>query len=89
MLLSDVAAAAPPPPEVLGPHSAVAQPDASTPKAGPPGVPERSARLRFFISSEHTADDIDRAVAAMAEELAHLEREGSTMAKLMMAKIKS
>ncbi len=36
----------------------------------PPGVPERSARLRFFISSEHTPAEIDNAVAVMAEELA-------------------
>ena len=35
----------------------------------PPGVPERSARLRFFISSEHTEEEIDGAVAAIVEEL--------------------
>ena len=55
----------------------------------PPGVLEQSARLRFFISSEHTEDEIDGAVAATREELSQLEREGSTlgtMAKLMMAK---
>lgn len=28
----------------------------------PPAVPERTARLRFFLTSEHSADDIDRAV---------------------------
>jgi 7-keto-8-aminopelargonate synthetase-like enzyme len=58
----------------------------------PPGVPEQSARLRFFISSEHTAEDIEGAVVATREELTRLEHEGtslSTMAKLMMAKIKS
>ncbi len=33
----------------------------------PPGVPERSARLRFFISSEHTEEEIDGAVAAVTE----------------------
>ncbi len=38
----------------------------------PPGVPERSARLRFFISSEHTEAELDGAVAAVAEELAAL-----------------
>ncbi len=38
----------------------------------PPGVPERSARLRFFISSEHTEAEIDGAVAAVAEELSAL-----------------
>ena len=40
----------------------------------PPGVPERSARLRFFISSEHSDADIDGAVAAIVEELAELRR---------------
>lgn len=58
----------------------------------PPGVPEQSARLRFFISSEHTAQDIDGAVEATREELTKLEREGvsfGTMAKLMMAKVRS
>jgi 8-amino-7-oxononanoate synthase len=58
----------------------------------PPGVPEQSARLRFFISSEHSTADIEGAVAATREELTKLEREGSTlgtMAKLMMAKLKA
>lgn len=32
-----------------------------------PVVPERSARLRFFLSSEHSAEDIGRAVAAMGD----------------------
>lgn len=31
-----------------------------------PVVPERSARLRFFLSAEHEAGDIERTVAAMA-----------------------
>jgi 8-amino-7-oxononanoate synthase len=39
----------------------------------PPGVPERSARLRFFISCEHTEAELDGAVAAIAEELAALD----------------
>ncbi len=43
----------------------------------PPGVPERSARLRFFISSEHTEAEIDGAVAAVAEELAALRGHGT------------
>ncbi len=38
----------------------------------PPGVPERSARLRFFISSEHTASELDGAVAAIVDELGTL-----------------
>lgn len=56
----------------------------------PPGVPEKSARLRFFLSSDHTVEDIDGVVAATHEELMRLEQEGTSlgqMAKLMMAKI--
>ena len=55
----------------------------------PPGVQEQSARLRFFISSEHSFDDIDGAVAATREELNELSRSGpavGAMAKLMMTK---
>ena len=58
----------------------------------PPGVPEQSARLRFFISAEHSVEDIEGAVQAMREELTRLEQEGSSlgsMAKLMMAKIRA
>ena len=47
----------------------------------PPGVPERSARLRFFISSEHTEAEIDGAVAAVAEELAVLTGHGRSAAE--------
>jgi len=32
-----------------------------------PAVPERRARLRFFVSSEHSFDQIDRAAALVAE----------------------
>ncbi|WP_319799538.1 aminotransferase class I/II-fold pyridoxal phosphate-dependent enzyme [Lichenihabitans sp. PAMC28606] len=35
-----------------------------------PAVPERTSRLRFFITSEHTAEQIRRTVAIVAEELA-------------------
>jgi len=38
----------------------------------PPGVPDRSARLRFFITSEHSKEQIERAVAITAEESAAL-----------------
>jgi 7-keto-8-aminopelargonate synthetase-like enzyme len=58
----------------------------------PPGVPEQSARLRFFISSEHSAEEIEGAVAATREELTKLEKEGvsfATMAKLMKARLTS
>ncbi len=34
-----------------------------------PAVPERSARLRFFISCEHTQEQIDEAVQVLAQEL--------------------
>ena len=35
-----------------------------------PAIPERLARLRFFLSSEHTAEQIELAVCLIAEELA-------------------
>ncbi len=38
-----------------------------------PAVEERAARLRFFITSCHTADQIRRTVAAMQEELAKID----------------
>ena len=31
-----------------------------------PVVPERSARLRFFLSAEHTPEEIERSIAALA-----------------------
>nr|WP_246329318.1 aminotransferase class I/II-fold pyridoxal phosphate-dependent enzyme [Chthonobacter rhizosphaerae] len=48
-----------------------------------PAVPEKSARLRFFITSIHTADEIDRAVAITAEELAGIRRTGSVLRQLV------
>jgi 8-amino-7-oxononanoate synthase len=33
----------------------------------PPAVPERSARLRFFLTSEHTEAQIDRTIEAIVE----------------------
>jgi len=41
-----------------------------------PAVPEKAARLRFFLTSNHTADDIDKAVAATAECLEKTRKEG-------------
>ena len=41
----------------------------------PPGVPEATARLRFFVSSEHTVEQIDAAIAATSEEMERLEAE--------------
>jgi 8-amino-7-oxononanoate synthase len=58
----------------------------------PPGVPEQSARLRFFISSEHRAEEIEGAVAATREELDKVIKEGvsfATMARLMKARLTS
>ena len=37
-----------------------------------PAVQERSARLRFFISSEHTEAQVHMAVEALAEEMRRL-----------------
>jgi 8-amino-7-oxononanoate synthase len=37
-----------------------------------PAVQERSARLRFFISSEHTEDQIQTTVEALADEMRRL-----------------
>ena len=37
-----------------------------------PAVPERSARLRFFVSCDHTEAQIVSSVQALAEELGHL-----------------
>jgi 8-amino-7-oxononanoate synthase len=39
-----------------------------------PAVPEKSARLRFFLSSEHTEEQIRFGVEATAEELRRLRR---------------
>jgi 8-amino-7-oxononanoate synthase/acyl carrier protein len=38
-----------------------------------PAVEERAARLRFFITSSHTPDQIRRTVAALEEELARID----------------
>ncbi|MEM6383172.1 MAG: aminotransferase class I/II-fold pyridoxal phosphate-dependent enzyme [Pseudomonadota bacterium] len=35
----------------------------------PPGVPEKSARLRFFLTCEHTSEEINRALDCIASEL--------------------
>ena len=37
-----------------------------------PAVPEQAARVRFFVSSEHTEAQISRTVAIVAEEMARL-----------------
>ncbi|MGY2051739.1 aminotransferase class I/II-fold pyridoxal phosphate-dependent enzyme [Methylobacterium sp. JK268] len=48
-----------------------------------PAVPERSSRLRFFLTSEHTPEQIRFTVAALAEELEELNRGGSLVERLM------
>jgi 7-keto-8-aminopelargonate synthetase-like enzyme len=49
-----------------------------------PAVPERSARLRFFVTSEHSEDQIDKTCAAIAEEA---ERIGDGTSLLMPGQI--
>ena len=41
-----------------------------------PAVPMQSARLRFFLSAQHEAEQIVAAVTATAEEMDSLRREG-------------
>lgn len=50
-----------------------------------PAVPERAARLRFFISSLHTHDQIRRTVKATAEALAKAGQEKLNMAQIAAA----
>lgn len=47
-----------------------------------PAVPERSARLRFFLSSEHTPDQLNRAVSVTAEQLRRLQADPVDLAGL-------
>lgn len=48
-----------------------------------PAVPMQSARLRFFISCEHTPDQIDGAVAATRAELDALNASGFSLERLL------
>ncbi len=48
-----------------------------------PAVAEKAARLRFFITSLHTDEQIDNAVAATAQELKIIQEEGVSVSKLM------
>jgi len=48
-----------------------------------PAVAEKAARLRFFITAAHTAEDIDTAVDATAEALAEVRAAGSQLKKLV------
>lgn len=47
-----------------------------------PAVPEKAARLRFFITSEHSFADIEEAVKITAEELAAVRSGGSLLRQL-------
>ncbi|MGL4966740.1 MAG: aminotransferase class I/II-fold pyridoxal phosphate-dependent enzyme [Inquilinus sp.] len=47
-----------------------------------PAVPEKSARLRCFVTAEHSRDQIDRAVAIIAEERERLLHEAPAAARL-------
>ncbi|WP_417695276.1 aminotransferase class I/II-fold pyridoxal phosphate-dependent enzyme [Roseibium sp.] len=48
-----------------------------------PAVAEKSARLRFFITSDHTLEQIDRAVNATVEELDKLNADTGVMDRLL------
>ncbi|MEI2387016.1 aminotransferase class I/II-fold pyridoxal phosphate-dependent enzyme [Breoghania sp. JC706] len=48
-----------------------------------PAVAEKAARLRFFITSEHTGEQIERAVARTAERLAQIRAGGSGLKALL------
>ena len=48
-----------------------------------PAVPERASRLRFFMTSEHTPEQITDTVAVIAEELSALETGSSLIEQLM------
>lgn len=48
-----------------------------------PAVAEKSARIRFFITSEHSSEQIDRAVDATAEELAKMREENVGFSSLV------
>ncbi|MCW2307312.1 aminotransferase class I/II-fold pyridoxal phosphate-dependent enzyme [Rhodobium gokarnense] len=48
-----------------------------------PAVAEKSARLRFFITSEHTREQIRQTVAATAEELGKIREQGSQFGKIL------
>ena len=47
-----------------------------------PAVPERAARLRFFISADHTPEQIDQTIDIVAEEVARAGAERISMAAL-------
>lgn len=48
----------------------------------PPGVPEKAARLRFFISAGHRAEQIDGVIDTLVAERAVLAQSGVTLASI-------
>ena len=50
-----------------------------------PAVPEKSARIRFFITSEHTEEQIVRAVETTATELEAMRADGNAVDRLIKA----
>jgi 7-keto-8-aminopelargonate synthetase-like enzyme len=52
-----------------------------------PAVPERASRLRFFLTSEHTPDQIRDTVNAVAEELAAIDKGGSLIEQLLAKRV--
>ena len=48
-----------------------------------PAVPERSSRLRFFLTSEHTPEQITDTVNAVAEEMAAIDKGGALIEQLL------
>jgi hypothetical protein len=45
-----------------------------------PAVPERAARLRFFLTAAHSEDQIRETVAILLEESRHVASEPSDLA---------
>jgi 8-amino-7-oxononanoate synthase len=50
-----------------------------------PAVPERSARLRFFLSSDHRESEIRHAVTVVADEIERLAADSLDMHGLLLA----
>lgn len=47
-----------------------------------PAVPEKASRLRFFITSEHTHEQMDTAIAAIIKTLSDYEKDPVSIAQL-------
>jgi 8-amino-7-oxononanoate synthase len=44
-----------------------------------PAVPAKSARLRFFITAQHSKDDIDTAIDVLVDEIGKLPQRMRSM----------